>query len=95
MTTTKQLTPEQQYLLTHITEMSEPAQAAAWQFLVALYSLDGELKGREEFINKLYSEDALLEKEWGEFIKSTALKLEPLRLWMDELGYHDQMRKAA
>jgi hypothetical protein len=94
MTTQNNLTIEQQWLLTHITEMSAEAQAAAWQFLQALYSIQGELQSRQEFMEKLYAKDALLKRKWGKYIKNTSLKLEPMRLWMDELGYYDRAKAA-
>jgi hypothetical protein len=89
------LTPEQQILVTHITEMQPEAQAAAWQFLQALYSVQGELRSREEFMEKLYAKDVILKKEWGEYIQTITKQLDPLRLWMGELGYVDRARAAA
>lgn len=86
------LTPEQQILVTHITEMNPEAQSAAWQFLQALYSIQGELQSRELFMEKLYAKDAILKREWGEYVLTITKQLDPLRLWMGELGYYDRAR---
>ncbi len=84
--------PSQKFLLTHWREMTPAAKEAAWQIMLAIYSLQGELDSRNAFIEKLFEENAKLKVDYQQYIERTATQLQPRRLWMDALGYFDRAR---